>query len=84
MSRPGSCARVLLAIRDHWEREGYAPTVRELADACAMSVGGVQAVLAHLSEIGAVTHKEGCPRTVRVTRDEDLLQRTIGREGGTI
>ncbi|EST12030.1 transcriptional regulator [Sporolactobacillus laevolacticus] len=55
------------AVNKLTEEHGYAPSVRELADAVNLkSTSTVQGHLERLKRDGRVDFEEGCPRTVRI------------------
>jgi repressor LexA len=63
--------RVLEAIRSFQERNGFAPTVRELCDILGLhSTSTVKAHLDTLERKGAIARIHGSPRTIRILREE--------------
>ncbi|MFA9446589.1 hypothetical protein [Egicoccus sp. AB-alg6-2] len=60
--------QVLAALRRLYERHGYAPTLRELAD--EVGVSSPSTILSHvrvLERRGAIERRPGRPRTARLT-----------------
>jgi DNA-binding MarR family transcriptional regulator len=58
---------LLRAIAAVWDRHGYAPTRRELADELACQPSNVQQTLARLSRDGWIADQPLQPRTLRLT-----------------
>ena len=59
---------LLRAIRDHWESEGYAPSLEELRNACGItSKSSVAYNLGRLSLYGLVNYQPHKARTLRLT-----------------
>lgn len=57
---------LLEVVEDFIARNGYSPTVRELAERQGLSPAGVYLQLKKLREQGFLEWKEGVPRTLRV------------------
>lgn len=58
----------LRLIRDFHKKEGYPPTLDELADHMKVKVGSVQSVLGSLQTKGLVSWKKGQYRTLVLTK----------------
>lgn len=60
---------MLTFIQSFTDANGYAPSLREIAEATAApSLGAVFYALEELAELGVITHKPFCSRTLRVVR----------------
>lgn len=61
--------RVLAALQSMHEHHGYAPTLRELADAVGVaSPSTILADIRALERAGLIERRQGQPRTARLTR----------------
>nr|WP_221374352.1 MarR family transcriptional regulator [Actinoplanes polyasparticus] len=58
--------RILSAIRGYATEHGYAPSIREVADVCGMSVSSVQYQLGQLNEKGWIRRAPGRSRAIVV------------------
>lgn len=60
--------RIYCAIYDYWNRYGYSPSTREIADACdVVSTNTINYHLNKLEKMGALTRVEAQPRTIVLT-----------------
>lgn len=59
---------VLRFIGEYVRREGFAPTIQEIADGVGLkSKSSVEHHLVHLEEMGLIARKARAPRTIRIT-----------------
>ena len=57
-------------IQDYWEREGSAPTIREIASGCFLGHSTVQRHLDRLAAWGWITLRPGRARGIVLVRKE--------------
>lgn len=72
---------VLLAVKEHWSRNRFGPTVQELTD--AVEVKSRSTVQFHINDLvadGYLTQVRGKRRTLRVSKKGDKLIQILGDE----
>ena len=71
---------ILRHIKGCWDRDGFAPTVREMRD--ALGISSTSVVTYHvksLAAVGLLTHKRNAARTLRLTeKGLDALREETG------
>ena len=61
-------------IRVYIRQWGYAPSIRNIADACYMSPGNVYRYLDWLEGRGLIVREPGVARSIRLAEDDDPLR----------
>lgn len=61
--------RVLAAITALTAELGYAPSLREIAARVGLGVSSTARQVHLLAEAGAVTHRPGIPRSIKITEE---------------
>jgi repressor LexA len=62
--------QVYTFINDYIARQGFAPSMDEIADACYLSRSSVVRYLDRLEAWGLISREPGVPRSLRVYEDE--------------